>query len=144
MTDRIEQLARLIAFWHGQKITIIQSRDRGGALTIAAQRGYGKWSHSPQRYADAHWREYRDAAEAAIGFLELFVGWQDIETAPDDGRTIEVRATILMHRIAGASFEFLPKDWRPDSPQSIWRFTHWREAVSETPPPAAVVGDRLV
>lgn len=54
-----EIIAREIAMWHGSHIT-------GPTRTVAADRGYGSWGHSPEKYADNHWREYIGAAEAML------------------------------------------------------------------------------
>jgi hypothetical protein len=68
MTDRREEIARLIAYWHGAKITVVR---QGRALTVAAQRGYDSgWHWEIDRYVDAHWKEYLPAAEAVISFME--------------------------------------------------------------------------
>lgn len=66
MTDRREKIARLIAFWHGAKITLI----RNGSHTVAAQHGYGQWGDAPERYSAAHWQEYLPAVDAVIKFME--------------------------------------------------------------------------
>lgn len=54
-----EIIAREIAFWHGATMVV-------GNKTLAATRGYGSWGHSPEKYADDHWREYIAAAEAML------------------------------------------------------------------------------
>lgn len=54
-----EIIAREIAMWHGSHIT-------GATRTVASDRGYGSWAHSPEKYADKHWREYIGAAEAML------------------------------------------------------------------------------
>ncbi len=54
-----EIIAREIAMWHGSHIT-------GPTRTIASDRGFGNWGHSPEKYADRHWREYIGAAEAML------------------------------------------------------------------------------
>lgn len=66
MTRR-EQVARLIALWHGQKITVIR---QGGARTVAAQHGYGQWGDASEKYAANHWQEYLSAADNVIRFFE--------------------------------------------------------------------------
>jgi hypothetical protein len=58
--EEIARAAKEIASWHGQKIALVR---QGEALTIAAMAGFGSWGDSPQRYADAHWRQYSSAAE---------------------------------------------------------------------------------
>ncbi len=68
------------------------------------------------------------------GTQEALREWQPIETAPRDGRTIEMRGTMFVHHMQGAKFAIMPRDWRPETPQTEWRFTHWREA----PPPSDV------
>lgn len=63
MTDvspEIERSARAIAQWHGCKI--IGHWD-GETQTLASKHGYGHWGHSPDRYAENHWREYTAVAE---------------------------------------------------------------------------------
>jgi|WetSurMetagenome_2_1015567.scaffolds.fasta_scaffold00090_47 hypothetical protein len=52
-----EKLARLIAHYHGSKMIV-------GNETLAARRGYGSFGHSSENYADNHWKEYVQAAEA--------------------------------------------------------------------------------
>jgi len=54
-----EIIAREIALFHGGAIV-------ANGETLAARHGYGSWGHSPEKYADAHWREYRGAAEAML------------------------------------------------------------------------------
>jgi hypothetical protein len=59
-----ERIARLIAYWHGQKMVYHHS---GKSMTVAALRGYDSgWAWEVDRYADARWREYVPAAEAII------------------------------------------------------------------------------
>jgi hypothetical protein len=59
-----EYFARLIAFWHGQRLVCFT---RDGAKTVAALRGYDSgWAWETDRYVDAHWREYVPAAQAVI------------------------------------------------------------------------------
>ncbi len=55
--------------------------------------------------------------------------WQPIETAPRDGTTIEVRGVMLVHYVQGAKFPTMPGDWRPDTPQTRWQPTEWREVA---------------
>lgn len=59
-----EIIAREIAMWHGSHIT-------GPTRTIASDRGYGSWGHSPDKYADRHWREYIQAAEAMLERINM-------------------------------------------------------------------------
>lgn len=59
----VEALARKIAFWHGQKMIY---RNRDGMQTVASSHGYGNWGHSPDRYAEQHWKEYNSAAEMIL------------------------------------------------------------------------------
>lgn len=69
-TERIERIARLIAFWHGQRIVSIGPYPYG-ARTIAARRGFNSgWSWELDRYVDAHWPEYTSAATALIREFE--------------------------------------------------------------------------
>jgi hypothetical protein len=59
-----ERLARLIAYWHGQRIVVLRG---GGNLTVAGLRGYNSgWAWETDRYVDAHWREYVPAAMAVL------------------------------------------------------------------------------
>jgi hypothetical protein len=59
-----EHFAKLIAFWHGQKIVVC---GRNGNKTVAALRGYDSgWSWELDKYVDAHWHEYVPAAKAII------------------------------------------------------------------------------
>ncbi len=57
-------------------------------------------------------------------------GWRDIATAPKDGHTVEVRAVMRAHYMEGCRFALMPEDWRPDTPQTSWRMTGWREVES--------------
>lgn len=59
----VEELARKIAFWHGQKKV-------ENGQTVAALHGYGSWGHSPERFADFHWHEYASAAEIILSDLK--------------------------------------------------------------------------
>lgn len=61
MSDKTgtEIIAREIAFFHGAQMIV-------GNQTLAATRGYGSWGHSPEKYAERHWREYVGAAEAML------------------------------------------------------------------------------
>jgi hypothetical protein len=59
----VEDLARKIAFWHGQRIV-------GQYDTVASSHGYGLWGHSPEKYAENHWREYTAAAQAILSDLK--------------------------------------------------------------------------
>lgn len=54
-----EIIAREIALFHGGAMIM-------GNETLAARYGYGSWGHSPERYANDHWREYIGAAEAML------------------------------------------------------------------------------
>lgn len=59
MKTGTEIIAREIALFHGSAMIV-------GNQTLAATRGYGSWGHSPEKYADAHWREYIGAAEVML------------------------------------------------------------------------------
>lgn len=60
-----EHFARLMAFWHGQKVLFYKSGE--GAKTVAAMRGYDSgWGWETDRYVDKHWQEYVPAARAII------------------------------------------------------------------------------
>lgn len=59
----VEQLAKKIAFWHGQKKVV-------NGETLAARHGYGSWGHSPMGYAENHWKEYTSAAEIVLSDLK--------------------------------------------------------------------------
>ena len=54
------------------------------------------------------------------------LGWRGMESAPMDQVTIEVCGVMRVHRFDGCKFPVMPKDWRPDTPQSEWRLTGWR------------------
>jgi hypothetical protein len=54
-----EIIAREIALFHGAAMII-------GSRTLADIKGFGSWGHSPEKYADRHWLEYRGAAEAML------------------------------------------------------------------------------
>ena len=56
MTDRIEDIARRLAFWHGLKIV-----REGRTVTDSADSG--EWGDSPRTYAHTHWQDYTAAAE---------------------------------------------------------------------------------
>jgi hypothetical protein len=59
-----ERLARLIAFWHGQRIVFFRE---GRAMTVAGSRGFSSgFAHETDRYVESHWREYVDAARAVM------------------------------------------------------------------------------
>ncbi len=64
-----EKWARLIAFWHGQKIV---ARRDGETITHAARSGF-PWrdtnNDGASRYADALWHEYDAAADAVLEAL---------------------------------------------------------------------------
>ena len=64
-----ELIAREIAMWHGSAIT-------GPTRTVASDKGYGNWGHSPEKYADNHWREYIGAAEAMLARINRTNGQQ--------------------------------------------------------------------
>ena len=59
-----ERVAKLIAFWHGQKIAYVKPGE--GALTVAAVAGYGRFANAPEHYMEAHWEEYSSAAHVVI------------------------------------------------------------------------------
>ena len=61
-----EKAARLIAQFHGSAMVY---RDAGGMHTVASMKGYGNWGHSPEKYAERHWHEYRVAASALMEAL---------------------------------------------------------------------------
>ena len=56
MTDRIEDIARRLAFWHGLKIV------REGR-TVTDSANSREWGNSPRTYAHTHWQEYTAAAD---------------------------------------------------------------------------------
>jgi hypothetical protein len=68
-TKEIEHLAKLIAFWHGQKISYRHPRD--GNLTVAAVRtgDHSGFPHVTNRYMHSHWQEYVAAAEQVIVYF---------------------------------------------------------------------------
>jgi hypothetical protein len=58
-----ERVARLIAAWHRQKLVVHTRRD--GNMTVAALRRFDSgWGWETDRYVEAHWDEYVDAARA--------------------------------------------------------------------------------
>lgn len=59
----IERIAKLIAFWHGQKMIY---RNKDGMQTVASSHGYGNRGDSPDQYMHAHWQEYTSAAERIL------------------------------------------------------------------------------
>lgn len=68
MTDRREKIARLMAYWHGQKIVAVR---QGRSLTVAAYVGFDSgWAWELDRYVDARWKEYLPAVDAVIKFME--------------------------------------------------------------------------
>jgi len=61
----IESLAKTIARLHGGKMLY---RHEGKTYTVAGSRGYDSgWHWEVDRYAEAHWKEYKQAAEAVLG-----------------------------------------------------------------------------
>lgn len=59
-----ERLARLMAFWHGQKIVF---RRDGQTMTVAGSRGFSSgYAYETGRYVESHWREYVEAARAVM------------------------------------------------------------------------------
>lgn len=56
--------------------------------------------------------------------------WQEaIEAAAKDGRTVLLRGEMLAHYMPGAKFSMMPAGWRPETPQTEWRLTGWREVT---------------
>lgn len=84
-----DRIARALAFAHGAKIAYHQD---GQSLTIAASRGYGSWGHSAERYAENHWREYTECAEATISILQERKRKMKMELKVENGNLI-VRIT---------------------------------------------------
>ena len=76
----VERIARLIAIMHGGKMLY---RKDGETVTVASKHGYGNWGYSPEKYADRHWQEYVQAAEAVIDLLIAPPGAIAGEAAPE-------------------------------------------------------------
>jgi hypothetical protein len=68
-------------------------------------------------------------------------GWRTIDSAPKDGATIEVRAVMRVHHMLGAKFSMMPSGWRPDTPQTEWHLTEWREVAPPSSEQQAAKGD---
>jgi Lar family restriction alleviation protein len=65
--------------------------------------------------------------------------WRPIESSPKDGATVEVRGVMRVHHMRGCKFPIMPKDWRPDTPDTEWRLTDWREVGAPSSEQAAAV-----
>jgi hypothetical protein len=59
----IERIARVIAHFHGSKMIVNNE-------TVAARRGYGSFGHSSEVYANNHWKEYEQAADAVLQLIK--------------------------------------------------------------------------
>jgi hypothetical protein len=61
--EDIEKLAKLIAYWHGQKVLFIHPVD--GKVTVAGFRDNNRsgFPEVTDRYTAIHWEEYTSAAE---------------------------------------------------------------------------------
>lgn len=60
-----EHFARLIAYWHGQRLLYI--RPERGSVTVAGSRGYDSgWAWETDRYVNNHWQEYVSAARVVL------------------------------------------------------------------------------
>lgn len=90
MKTGTEIIAREIAMYHGSAMI-------KGSETLAATRGYGSWGHSPEKYADDHWREYRGAAEVMLarinGILKPGDDYDAIMAEQDAGIERQKKAT---------------------------------------------------
>jgi hypothetical protein len=62
-----QQLAEMVALWHGQKLT---HTNREEMQTVASSRGYGRWGDSSSRYAERHWQEYTSVADFIQALLD--------------------------------------------------------------------------
>jgi hypothetical protein len=84
-TKEIEHLAKLIAFWHGQKMSHRHPRD--GTLTVAAGRtgDHSGFPHVTDRYMHSHWHEYTSAAERITEYFaeKAKTSEQPADTKPD-------------------------------------------------------------
>lgn len=60
----VETVARAIALGHGAKM--VYQHPTEGMQTVASMAGFGRWGHSPEKYSDAHWKDYVLAAQFAI------------------------------------------------------------------------------
>lgn len=58
----VEQVARMLAFWHGQKIS-------GPTRSIATDHGFGAHGGATSDYSDAMWKRYDAAAEYVIELI---------------------------------------------------------------------------
>lgn len=67
--ETVEKIAREMAVQHGGKVLY---RKDGHAVTVRERFGYGVdsgWGHHLDEYASKHWRDYIDAARAALAAL---------------------------------------------------------------------------
>lgn len=84
----------------------------------------------------------RELMRAAITALEaagmvVVPRWNPMNDAPKDGRAIAVQAVIHVHHFEGARFDHMARNWRPDTPQSEWHLTGWREVEQQNEQMAA-------
>lgn len=56
-----EELAKIIASWHGHKMVV---RRDGITHTVASLAGFGQFAGAGAEYANRHWKEYVQAAQA--------------------------------------------------------------------------------
>lgn len=64
-------------------------------------------------------------------------GWRPAWDAPRDGRTIEARAVMRVHHLRDCKFPIMPKNWRPDTPDTEWTITEWRPIQRNAEGPAS-------
>lgn len=67
--SRLERTARAIAFGYAATYVVVGGPLGPGSHTVAEMAGYGQWGDSPSRWAEAHWTEFKLAAELAQAVL---------------------------------------------------------------------------
>lgn len=61
MASTDEEVARVIAMWHGSKMVVMTD---DGMQTVASRAGFGRFAGASDHYAEKHWHQYLQAAQA--------------------------------------------------------------------------------